>query len=622
MELNIEISIPDLWDQESFKKTEWGSINFLVGPNATGKTRFSKQLEQKLRQQYSLGRRVHYFSSQRLIGHGRQYNIEETGHYKDSGESRGSSEYAFLILKKKPNVLARIEATMAHFFGRRIRLVEETRVIKPSVQRIDRGDEYALHESECHGLKELITLLTFIYDDDYNCLILDEPELHLHPQSQTFLLQEIRKVAGDPLTTSDKKCFFIVTHSPYFVDIRTLEDLKHCIVFQPNRLPAFIDKLEGENERRIRRLLPRLNTHHKQFFFASRPIFVEGHTDQQIFTLIQEKRDKLLGASGSCIIDVGGIEELDPFFRICKELNLDAQFIADLDVLIKRGLRKSVSEDSRFLHYMQSEGIGTDINKVIDDVREEIDKCLEELNAQLNTISPQDSLTQDFLTTFSAESDLEKKRYIFILGLKHIYASIIKLIPNNMPRLPFILGRLQRVIQAFKCSGVHVLPKGELENYLHAYKGNPFKIPDEAKSKAFEQERDSILENNWTEGELRERYGELIDILDEATNLNKVDAYPYIIKHVRDWIYKVQSAFNMGDVRDEDSLKRNATIEWPFYSQILDLLEFSIKENGFTCRFKLKPSIDPQGTQQEFDEKVSAADYQPKRNPTFPAYST
>lgn len=58
---------------------------------------------------------------------------------------------------------------------------------------------------------------------------------------------------------------------------------------------------------------------------------------------------------------------------------------------------------------------------------------------------------------------------------------------------------------------------------------------------------------------------------------------------IRDWIYKVQSAYNRGEVKDEDSLKRNALVDWQTHSRIFDLLEFSLNRGGFTCRIKLKP---------------------------------
>jgi len=42
----------------------------------------------------------------------------------------------------------------------------------------------------------------------------------------------------------------------------------------------------------------------------------------------------------------------------------------------------------------------------------------------------------------------------------------------------------------------------------------------------------------------------------------------YLTYAIRDWIYKVQSAFNKGEVKGEDSLKENATIDWQTYYRI------------------------------------------------------
>jgi hypothetical protein len=625
MNLNINISILDLWGEQIFQRNEWGSINYLVGPNAAGKTRFVERLKDQCQNQKF---KVRYISSERLAGLERNnysyfsssgiyqgLNIGQFVQYKTHGAQYGLVSDAFATLKEKLDVKIKIEATLSQLFGRRIRLAEEGGFLKPKIQKIEAGNEYDLKESECHGLKELITLLTFLYDDDYNCLIIDEPELHLHPQFQTFFLQEIRKIAGDPLTSSGKKCFFIVTHSPYYVDIRTLEDLKYCIVFQPNKLPTCIDQLEGEDEWRIKRLLPRLNTHHKQFFFASRPIFAEGYFDQQIFSLIQEKRGKLLGASGSCIIDVGGKDELDLFFRICKKLNIDAQFITDLDILTKGKLRQSISKDEQCQDYLQNEGLGTNLMQVIGETEKAISDCLSELEPKLAESTELNSSLQILRDALKA-SELEKKRYVFLVGLKYIRGQIKSLIESNAEKLSLIEGKLQKIIRAFKRSGVYVLSKGELENYLPEYKGNPYVIPDDAKANTFEQERDFILGSTLTEGEIFARYGELINILDEATSPKEIDMNLFLTYAIRDWIYKVQSAYNRGEVRDEDSLKRNPMIDWQAHSRIFDLLEFSLKRNGFTCRIKLKPLLDPKGREVVFDNRYSAANYRLKESQT------
>ena len=60
------------------------------------------------------------------------------------------------------------------------------------------GTTYRLDTDECHGIKELLVLLTHLYSNSDKFLIIDEPEQNLHPQFQAFFMQEVRKVAGDP----------------------------------------------------------------------------------------------------------------------------------------------------------------------------------------------------------------------------------------------------------------------------------------------------------------------------------------------------------------------------------------------------------------------------------------
>ena len=37
MRLAVNISIPQIWGEGVFRRNEWGDINFLVGPNGSGK---------------------------------------------------------------------------------------------------------------------------------------------------------------------------------------------------------------------------------------------------------------------------------------------------------------------------------------------------------------------------------------------------------------------------------------------------------------------------------------------------------------------------------------------------------------------------------------------------------
>ena len=618
LELPIEISIPYLWGDQKFRKNEWGFINYLVGPNGTGKTLFAEQLREKCEQQ---GLKVRYLSTERLAGLQRRnynpfsasqieqgFNIARFTQYKNYGKQFGLSADAFIILKEKLDIRIRIEAALSQFFGRRIRLAEEGGFLNPKIRKTG-GDEYSLSANECHGLKELITLLTFLYDDESNCLIIDEPELHLHPQFQTFFLQELRTIAGDPKISENKKCFFLITHSPYYVDLRTLEDLKHCIVFQPDKLPTYIERLEDQDEWRIKRLLPRLNTYHKQFFFATRPIFVEGYHDQQIFALIQERRGKFLGASGSSIIDVGGKDEMDLFFRLCKKLNIDAQFICDLDVLTSGNLRQSVSKDERCRNFLQIEGLGTELMKTVGDMEQKIDICLVELRKKLDSLRSSNTILQNLKDVISEATELEKRRCSFLVGLKLIGDEIRRLISDQEDKLNYIEGRLKKILQSFKSCGVYILQRGVLENYLPEYDGNPFQISSENKVKTFEKERDFILRDNASETEIVSRYEELILVLDEATGARGINVESYLSYVIGDWIHNVQSAYVRGEIKDADTLKKNALVNWATHSRIFELLEFTLNMEGFVCKVKLKPIVDPQERKITFDNNTVAATF-------------
>ena len=280
--LNIEISTNDLSGQRRSKEKIWGYINFLVGTNGTGKSLFAKRIK------YSLDKKlkVRYLNAERLVGleqgaylFPRSSDMEillgpashnfvgcdpaQAKEYKQMAENDNIAIDIFILLKKKLDLRIKIEASLFQLFRKRIRLVPEQGLIIPKISNVDGGNEYGLKSNECHGIKEIIVLLTFLYDDYIDCLIIDEPELHLNPQFQVFLLQEIRKLAGDPQVDPSKKYVFLITHSPYCLDIRTIEDLQNCIVFQLNQLPNYLNEIDRDDEWKIKRLLPRLNSHHK-----------------------------------------------------------------------------------------------------------------------------------------------------------------------------------------------------------------------------------------------------------------------------------------------------------------------------------------------------------------------
>jgi len=79
------------------------------------------------------------------------------------------------------------------------------------------------------GLQELLVILYFSITPDYNVVLLEEPETHLHPDMQRKLLTFLREQSEQT-----GKQFFITTHSNIFLDY-TLVDKVFLTSFQDDK---------------------------------------------------------------------------------------------------------------------------------------------------------------------------------------------------------------------------------------------------------------------------------------------------------------------------------------------------------------------------------------------------
>jgi hypothetical protein len=191
--------------------------------------------------------------------------------------NHGSGVDTFILLEERPDIRIMVEATLSNLFNRLISIEWDSGNLVPKATSSKTGDSYRVDRDECHGIRELLVLLAHLYNDEYKYLIIDEPELNLHPQYQSFFMQEVRSVAGDPTTGGRKKGLFLITHSPFMIDLRGMEDLASILSFSSDHSePVSVGGIEGRSADRLASLVPRLNVHHKQLFFSDNPIFVNG----------------------------------------------------------------------------------------------------------------------------------------------------------------------------------------------------------------------------------------------------------------------------------------------------------------------------------------------------------
>jgi len=384
----LSFGLPLPWKDKTFSTDQIGAINFLVGPNGSGKSKFAGALKGSL-------------GNARLLGTDRLSGMEQNNalrgmfgdhfsnglakshftHLKNAGQA-GFGIDTVVLLEERMDLRIQVEATLSHLFNRKIMLEWDSGNLVARAILGDSGTSYRLDRDECHGIKELLVLLTHLYNDEHPYLIIDEPELNLHPQYQAFFMQEVRKLAGDPEADKKKKIVFLVTHSPFILDFRSVEDVKSVLSFNWDySVPSHILGIDAAATARLSSLVPRLNVHHKQLFFSDNPIFVEGILDAQLIGTMQEARGVSVAGAGSCIIDAGGCEEVNKYLELCLAFGKSAHFVYDLDSLFGGNLRACVRADGSVQSFLITAGVGNDFGKYCGELESKLTKMIDQILA-------------------------------------------------------------------------------------------------------------------------------------------------------------------------------------------------------------------------------------------------
>lgn len=179
------------------------------------------------------------------------------------------------------------------------------------------------------GEKELMNLLSlfFVQDLKGGVVLIDEPEMHLHPRWQKKLLGIIK--------TLNKQCktqFILVTHSAHLIEPSTVKNVarvykdadRHSHIVKPNT-----ESLNTQAEKDVFQVVNALNT--EKIYFADKVVMVEGIEDR----IIVEKALSILQGHPITrtieVIAVGGKNQFEKFRRHLGLFLIDYAIIADLD---------------------------------------------------------------------------------------------------------------------------------------------------------------------------------------------------------------------------------------------------------------------------------------------------
>ena len=511
LEFETKVKIPFLWGKTVFKKSHWSQINLIVGPNGSGKT----LLAQNLAEQFESG----------------GYSV------KFLKSDRNYSEQ-ISVLKHNEKIRAKIEKVLSSMFGKSISFIEDIDgTLIPIVENKAWNVEYMLEEAECHGLREIISLLVNLYDstgDD--CLFIDEPELHLHPQFQTFFMNEIRK----EVSHSSRRMFFLISHSPFYIDLRSPEELSGVIVCHINKAPTSIEELNDEDDALFRRFLPRFNTYHKQFFFSDNQIFVEGYTDQQMFTYLLTFIENEYSAAGTGIIDVGGKDELGVFCKVCSLLGTNGRIITDLDSLFSGKLRDVAAEDERVISWLEKQKEKQEVfyntifstKELAQDITlgkliYRLERYLIKISQDLHNYCDENSVPEKLQPLMDKLNQLKEKhenaeavdtyKTVLLQGINKVGDEIEKCLPRETAStIPQIKNLAAFILAAVEAARIYILPKGCIEHYYT--RSSIQYMPVSAKDRLFRNELEFIQDAH--RKSVRKNYSELIEILEKAAGRN------------------------------------------------------------------------------------------------------
>ena len=561
-------------------------LTFIVGPNGSGKTHLLKGLKGSFNSYTN--KKVRFISAGRL-GPLEQYrsNYDQydrpseadnaTHGHKSDSKYRHKIETIngdFHTLSARTDILIKVRERLQKLFKRNIKIDWDAGNLKVSFARLDNGNSYYSSGREASGLLHLVGILSALYDDEVGVLLIDEPEVSLHPQLQAFLLKEITRVAGIPSEDGYKKIIVMATHSTEMIKISKTDDLLSFIFCndlkeEPIQIPRDTGELQNKQ---VKGLVARLGQEHKLALFSRTPLLVEGPSDVIICNTLSDKLYLNLEAAGSQILPINGkgaMPETVKLFRLMGKIPtvlVDADCFADGLNLINAYFS---DEKIRNIADTLASKQGMDgILKVTNDIYNKfctlVDKNWDEI-AEIAKNHPYFTLLQDEV--------LNKKRSVLCTLLNHDNLS------GEWERLK---NRITVLFDIFEEVGLFILRKGALESYYHDNNAITDKVED------------AVIESEYilsSSDELESTYQDILKCLKYASDSESIDESRAIRDELLSFVSPIHAHYAEGE-ENLNTLGRQSSIfhhrineegklEVSITSKVLDVTGFPIILNKY-----------------------------------------
>lgn len=457
-----------------------GGLTVLIGPNGSGKTHLLRAIKSSIATHLS-GKKVRFLSAGRMgmlemnrsdyDGYrGAHINYDEANFgSKGDVERRHNIETLngdFQTLSERADILIKVQERLIKLFKRDLIIEWDAGSLKVAFARLDNNSAPYSSGREASGLLHLVGILAALYDDDVGALMLDEPEVSLHPQLQAFLLNEIISAAGHYSEGGFKKIIVMATHSTEMLNILNVDDLQSLIFCHDlDTQPVQINPSAGElQNRKIQALVARLGQEHKLSLFCKRPLLVEGLSDRLICSFLSKKLELHLEAAGSQILPVIGTGQMPVVSKFFRLLGKNPVVLADADAF---------ADSIELTNYFLSDCPEADQNASILGAQSAISIATTVYNDFCNLVLDnwddisEKAMQHPYWVNKNDGDDTQAKRrsaFSTLFNMNDINLNAL----SNSNRWVAIRNRIAKVLDLLEVAGCFILRKGAIESYYQS----------------------------------------------------------------------------------------------------------------------------------------------------------
>ena len=333
----LNVKVENIFGDQDVQITLYSGLTIFVGTNASGKTQTLKKIRDIMKNEVG-SNKVRYLSSNR-IGNMEQYRSKINQYtyttddytFGDQATKRARLQIEtacgdFFAMDERKDVFIKVSERLSVLFNRNIFIRWDAGQMKVFFGKTDNEQEYSV-AAEASGLVNVISILAALFDESVEVLLIDEPEVSLHPQLQSYLLREMKNVVK-----KYNKTIIISTHSAEMIELNEASDLCNYIFFRKNTLPKQISPDASElNSVKLKEFLLRMSLIYNEGFFAKKVLLIEGSSDMILCRYLCNRLDLNLDVAGSQIIPVEGKGQFPIITKLFRLIGKEVCVLTDLD---------------------------------------------------------------------------------------------------------------------------------------------------------------------------------------------------------------------------------------------------------------------------------------------------